>query len=1187
MSETFSILHITDAHFGQDGMPGRWPVIKAQFLQDVRHMIQHTGKLDLVVFTGDIANRALSSEYQKASEFLYELGIAVYEESENFPPLATVPGNHDVSRPPESSVMKRVLERYWDVETEKDMFSLSGDSEILEYSKSMFANYTEWTQQNDHGLPTLSNFYPGVLPGDFTGSEASGSFSVGVAGLNSSFRHVSDFASEGGLTLSASQIHAAASGDFPKWSQQHDATIVLSHHPMSWISAPEESEDALFNPVSTARLHLCGHLHEEKFTSKGTGTSSNRLQYQGQSLFGLEKFQGKTEQLDRQHGYAIVTLEKSETGISSYIWPREARRQNDGTWTIDRHSTFGLDRGQIRSKTSHLLDAKGIQITSVTTIAPTPSRSTSSEKSKINLEDNNKKFLSDLKQGQMVVVIGDRIVANATAEKQQLAIQGFRIDLWNTLGISSIDDPLYGTDQLLRLVQEREPKIAGDVVKRNLRVTATETGRQIGQIVNGPWAGVVYLSPLCDLENFVDLQGSNEGFRVIDGTSAAYRVPDSVSSFVLRLASSSDSVNGSEVLFESELSMTPKNSFSDWRSYAKQLVSRSPTLFITDSVNSLSFWNWISDRDGGDANFLMPAYLVCPSLPDHYVSLLARYNVLWIESTVKDFANKYLVSSRQEYAEGRASISRRRGRGNNEDSISITTKINNGEVGSREYLLGRIPNWGDIIQGYSVRLSEQKRVIDRLRNNEGLGNVVLLTGTAGAGKTTILMQCALDLRAQHKNVAWIGVDNSLPIGEIIERVLDGDYDYVFVDDVDRFGDAAVRLLQQLNVGRVKKRTIVAGVRSVRENVVIGASFTDRLVLGNPTDQDFRSLVECMRKNRAVANNRLSDNDLLTLLKDTSEGQLIVGMIQATSGVPFGKKIAEECGQLSDTTMVLYGCAAIVTMEREGISASQMQDAVGGDANVSWRGINDLVRFGLLFKQTGSSLYIVRHSVVAQEVRSFLKKTGALAAIVKGTLRAFAASAAELREYSDPARRTLIRLLSHSYLISLGLSAPQIRGIYDAVEDILANDFHYWLQRGAFEVEMKEYVNAMHDLTAARTIPDGERHHNVLTEYGYLRLKLARRDRGAESTALALEALEDLFFVLKTHGPSSPHTYSILAREGVPWLRDAPLTESKRLELATEAQRLLQMARPLAAINDEIAACLPGALAILAKLLENG
>jgi predicted MPP superfamily phosphohydrolase len=1168
-------------------MSDRWLSIKAQFFDDLKSVIEHSGAINLIAFTGDIANRGHADEYKVASEFLEELGLFFLKESGTIPPFAAVPGNHDLERPSSSSTLKRVLERYWDEESEKEIFSPLQNSDLRDFSASMFRNYSDWINGKDHGLPTLSSMQTGLLPGDFTGTEVVGDFKVGVVGLNSAFRHLSDFATEASLTVAPAQVHAAAGGNLLKWSRENDLTIALTHHPMSWLQNVDETEDALFNSAASTRLHLCGHLHLEKYSANSIGTESSRATYQGRSIFGLEKFQGPGQQnLDRQHGYAVVTVEKDQDKVSMYIWPREARKQISGSWAIGRHSGFGLARNKEHTTPFPLTlpgrtDRASKRGSTVTGSGPGLSSLAS------DAEDPNTvaEFLKEFKQGSLVVIVGDRMTKDERGN-EELAFGRFRQTLWQSLNTGQPEDPNYESDQLLKLVAEGSVEVARKVLDQTLTEPMKDMVYEIGKIIAAPWAGVIYLSPARDLEEYALAAGDGRQVVVIDGTVAPYMLPPVNEATVLKLASCASHGTSIELLLDSQLAQTPQNSSGDWRRYAKKLVSRSPSLFLTDSVTSLSFWSWLAARDGANSEYRMPAYLVCPSLPIQYQALLRRYGISWIKSTVAAFTKTYLASSRSEYAEGKLRIARRSDPKRKNQSISVTALLNADESGSREYLLGKSPNWGDITGGFAVRLSEQERILGYLKAEAPAGSIVLVTATAGAGKTTALMQCALDLQASRRKVAWIGSGVNRPIKDLVDQVIDEGYDFVFVDDVDVFGAEASRFLGQLRGGATSKRIVVAGVRTVRKHLVDTVHFERRIPMGDLVGRDFDALIESIRRNSAVANLQLSDSDLRVLLEDTSRGQLIVGMIQATSGVPFTEKIASECAQLPLSALLIYGAVSLVTLEREGMSVEQMQDAVDIDANESWESIMKLESSDLLYQPAHTGLYEARHGVVAQEVRSYLREAGYLPVVVRGTLRAFAAAAARTHDNSDPRRRTLIRLLNHSYLISLDLPATVIREIYNSVEDILKEDFHYWLQRGAFEVEMGEDIFAMHDLTSARTIAGGERHHNVLTEYAYLRLNLGRKNRGPEATKLCLEAIEDLHTVILTRGSASPHTYTVLARQGVNWLNGAALGRSEKERCALETRRLLQLGLPLSKTNGEIAEFLPPAIGVLDRILQD-
>jgi predicted MPP superfamily phosphohydrolase len=1176
----YSILHITDAHFGQSGMSGRWPSIKAQFFADLRHVIGLTGGIDLVAFTGDIANRGAEAEYAEASKFMDELGELFLVEADVIPRFAAVPGNHDLERPSGSSLAKTVLERYWDAQHEQMLFSDVETNDLRDFSRSIFKNYAAWIDGGGHALTPVSIQHQGILPGDFAATDGSNNLKIGIVGLNSTFRHLSDVATEGSLTISDQQVQQACGGDLPKWSLDHDVSIALTHHPLSWLKNRPDTEDAIFNGASTTRLHLCGHLHLEQYTAQAIGTAASRLTHQGQSLFGLEQFPTAGGPEDRQHGYAVITIEKSDDKLSSFVWPRRGERLNDGTWSFDRHAGFGLEKNRDHSQPINL--STPIRRTTGLHQPREGSRSRDFQPPNGGGKANLESFLQEFKQGFMVAVIGDRYVDGENG--QSLAFDSFKMALWDSLDTGEPYDASMAIDQLLHLSSDHSEGATRRIMA-SLSSPKPHSIEQIDRIIRSPWASVIYLSPLRDLENCPTLLSDKEEISFVDGTSAAYRLPAPEKTLVLRLSGPAPEEGSVTLRLDEVMVRAPENSATDWRRYAKQLLSRSPSVFLTDSVSSLSLWQWIADRNSAANQYRMPAFLVCPELPLQFRALLKRYDVKWIESTVADFSSKYLQTSRSEFGAAKAALTGRRKRSSGKTPLAIGALRAMADGGSRDYLFGTSPSWGDITSGYAARLSSQAKIMERL-NSAPERSMILVKGTAGSGRSTSLMQSALDLQASHKSVAWVDPTVSKEkISQIVDQVIEENYDYVFVDDVDAFGAQAERLLTGLRGGTSSKRIVVAGVRSVRAFRVEGLSFTHTCEVGNLTGGDLDLIVKVLRKHRAMANRRQSDRELRELLQK-SNGQLIVGMIQATSGVPFIEKISSECSQLKPSELMMYGCAALISAENESISVAQLQDAVGGNENESWGVLKALESSRLLQMSPNTGRYELRHRVIAEEVRSYLSKVGALATVVGGTLRAYAAAGALTKDRSNHTRRMLIRLLSHSYLIkTLGLPEAKIRGIYDSVEDILEDDFHYWLQRGAFEVEIGDLKNAMHDLKSASTTAGGEDDHKVLTEFAVLRLKIAADSRNSDAIALSTGAIEDLHKVIRIQGTNSPHTITILASAGVPWLVGALISRSDKRAYAETSLSLLKAAGSLMTTNGEVAQKVPPAIKALEDFLN--
>jgi Calcineurin-like phosphoesterase len=1175
-----NILHLTDIHFGQAGTEGRWPTVRAQFLSDLDALVEKSGPIDLIALTGDIANKALTAEYDLASAFLEDLGLRLLERTDKFPSFAVVPGNHDVSRPLKASADQTVLEQAWNADTQA-AFMADEDFYLRPFVNELFANYQAWLSRQP--MPMVDNSHLGILPGEFSATLTENGMRIGILGLNSAFRHISDRASEGSLTLTAEQAQFACGGDLPAWSAQHNVCLVLTHHPMSWINNADTMIDTLFNDVTNVRLHLCGHLHEQKYSLAGLGSTASYLTHQGPSLFGLDNY-GKSDET-RRHGYAVLSLTLGDSGVDLKVWPREAVRTGSGAWSIDRSATFGLAKDQSASRTIRVSEGSTTKTHPLHEVAIQPP--SIPETSADDVAAIEAAFLADLSSGEMIAIVGDRYVDVLGAQK--LAVREFRAALWQELGAGIPDDGLPSLEQLLMIVADREAAKAREMVGEHFGWPAESSLTEMRHLLGAPWSAVLYMSPLRDLDEVCKEQGGKSmPYLLVDGTAEPFSLPERFARPALRLAAAVPPQGSLQLRLPTDLSVHEReNSSADWVQYARQLLARSRTVFLTDDVSSLSLWKWISDRGTSPSKYKPTSYLVCADLPPQYAAIVSRYDVLWIRKSVNQFIESLLRTNRAEVVDGLNRQRRRRTAGQR-SNIGIDSLVQKSPSGSRKFLLGASPTWGDIRDGYAIPLLGQLRLLKTIEEAEP-GTLHVVTGTAGSGRSAALMQCALALNSNGRRIAWIDAATIGKIGEIVDDVVTDAAQIVFIDDVDVFGAEAAHLIDELRGSGDHRRVVVAGIRTVREHLIEIMPSTTRQVLGDLVGTDIKSLVRLLREHLAVANKRLSDAEVERLLVENAAGQLLVGMIQATSGVPFTQRIASECAQLSDTALYIYGCIALVSAEREGMTVDQALAAAiigahGSDPKAAWREFNKLLSTDLIRPIPGTDRYRVRHDLIAEEVRAYTAKSNLLAGILKGTLRAFAAAAAKSRDSSQPARRTLIRLLSHSYLIGLQLSPSVTRSVYDSVEDLLQDDFNYWLQRGSFEVEKGEDNLAMHDLTAAMTTPGGEKHHNVLTEFSYLRLRVARRISSMEATKMGMDAINDLHTVILHRGAASPHAYVVLAQQGVDWLSMAPIGATQRHELAEESRRLLDMAKSLDDTNPRVARYRGPAVIELDKLL---
>jgi 3',5'-cyclic AMP phosphodiesterase CpdA len=84
-------LHLSDLHVGIADQGWLWPTLKHAFFEDLRKILEKTGKCDLVIFSGDLTQQAKTSEFNSLTAILNEMW-SEFDAMGFSPYLITVPG---------------------------------------------------------------------------------------------------------------------------------------------------------------------------------------------------------------------------------------------------------------------------------------------------------------------------------------------------------------------------------------------------------------------------------------------------------------------------------------------------------------------------------------------------------------------------------------------------------------------------------------------------------------------------------------------------------------------------------------------------------------------------------------------------------------------------------------------------------------------------------------------------------------------------------------------------------------------------------------------------------------------------------------------------------------------------------------------------------------------------------------
>src|SRR5580698_9091335 len=110
--KTFTYLHLSDLHSGMVEQAVLWPNVKQRLFEDLPILLDKTGPLDAVIFTGDIAFSGDAIEFDRVTTILLEI-FECLDKKGCAPSFVAIPGNHDLVRPDAKSSSAMMLRRWW------------------------------------------------------------------------------------------------------------------------------------------------------------------------------------------------------------------------------------------------------------------------------------------------------------------------------------------------------------------------------------------------------------------------------------------------------------------------------------------------------------------------------------------------------------------------------------------------------------------------------------------------------------------------------------------------------------------------------------------------------------------------------------------------------------------------------------------------------------------------------------------------------------------------------------------------------------------------------------------------------------------------------------------------------------------------------------------------------------------
>jgi len=611
-----------------------------------------------------------------------------------------------------------------------------------------------------------------------------------------------------------------------------------------------------------------------------------------------------------------------------------------------------------------------------------------------------------------------------------------------------------------------------------------------------------------------------------------------------------------------------------WYDHLVRDVSTHPTVFIGSELDEPLFWQYLAlrqRRTKGLGKQLPKSFLVCPHVSAAKKEALSEFNIVPIEMTAEAFlsqlaAEPELVISRENLLRHLdptlEAILALESAGVPTEEIELAEEFYSlfrpvlsqpaKRVTRSHFLLGSPPTWSDISNELDaqreVNASVRDAIVEALKH-QGCG-LVILTGAAGSGKTTIAKRASILIANEGYPVYYSTNFARLVPERVVAYLRRFERRVVLVfdenaDDMRRITEMfdSCEALPHKPVYLVAMRT---NELAVRRFLFQGIDDIKEIRVPDLSDPDIRAILQKLEQNSLLGDLRkLTHGQQVEVFRTKAKKQILVAMREATRGKGFDEIIQDEYNQVKpDAAHLVYLIAAIPSMHHYFIDRGQLIAAMDLPPSDTAAIIDDTLSGILIPHENTSARLQIRHPVIAEYVVMQLAPREFLARAYILFLEILAHDLPKQKNRrASRVFRLYQRIINHQTIHTIFLKQVNLcREIYESIKPHFTDDGHYFLQYGAYELEWGDLDFAENYLLQAESLMPN--HPWVGTSLGYLWM---RQGVEANSPLAAIEYLdrgaERIQHQIDTVGRKDPYPYHVLGAQMLAFInRWVPMEE---------------------------------------------
>ncbi|HEY5075428.1 MAG TPA: SIR2 family protein, partial [Pyrinomonadaceae bacterium] len=619
--------------------------------------------------------------------------------------------------------------------------------------------------------------------------------------------------------------------------------------------------------------------------------------------------------------------------------------------------------------------------------------------------------------------------------------------------------------------------------------------------------------------------------EVVDGTIADYKDRDQFLSTLQLIKLNGTNLDAPESLTFSLRQYARRSSENPtWYDHFVRDFSTYPVVFLGSQLDEPLFWQAVEARGKrfGGKERRSKAFVVAPHLDDITRQKFGALNLIPIDGTAEEFleivSNDSQQLSREQIlsflhpdlalslnASGQGAIT--------VDHSSLREFLSAFRLLRlpdrlppirKDFLLGSKPDWNSIFS----HLDAHRDCADSLRNEiqqrlaAGGPSALLVSGSAGSGKSTTMMRAAADLAAGGTQIFYLDQYQGVAPHHIAPALATAAEPFVvFIDDAANYL-TLISAFAEANRVTPRRMMLVVGERSNRRGRVLQrlSSFAytrDPFELPNLSDRDIDALIDKLIEFNLPGKLAGKTRDEQRYeFSFRAEKQILVAMREATKGEDFNVIISNEFESIeSDEAKIAYLCVCLGTSYGAQLSLEQFISFTDLFPNEALLLLDNQLREIVIRREPHRRSLHARHRVIADALLDEL----APRSLVKAAYVRLLQTLAHDIDFSRPKHSRSFELyrevINHDPIQRrFRADIQSARDIFCSVEDYLRADFHFFHQYASLELEYGELATAENYLTQAEELAP-RRDHFIQTTKALLFYKQSTRSAKIHEAAV--------------------------------------------------------------------------------------